>query len=359
MRRFTDILVLFAVAASVASCASVEVDDIKIDSARKVQFDITVTREGKIVTKSGMGVTKSAFVTDEYAKATLDEDTPFGLIGIDRASGKLLIDNERVSSDRNGNWGGYFDEYMWGSAKKIELSAYYPYMSSVAYGDSYKTYAIPYTASEVDAGPLVSKTVEKAIAQLNMVPLEFQHITNDIGFKICDATPAKELQGFVHIRKLIAMNVASAGVYIDTIGTNNGLWKKVGYYRNEVVFDGDEKVGVGSDNELFVGYDRLCDNFQDSHRFYSVPDEIKMGRQYVEVVYDIDGFTLNNFTYAPVKNQVAKYLIYGLLPDNVFQYGKQYTFHIGIDISSVYSEITFSPSVSDWETKIYENNNVF
>lgn len=342
-------------------CASIDMDEPKADSAKKLNFDITVTREGKIVTKSGMGVlsTKAASITDSDLKASLDPDTPFGLIGIDRVNKSLVIDNERVTSDANGNWGGYFDEYMWSQSKKIEFSAYYPYMSSVVYGDSYETYAIPYTANEVDAGPLVSKTVEKAVAQLNMVPLEFQHITNDIGFKICDATPAAALQGLVHIKKLTYYNVASAGVYVDTVGTNKGLWKKVGYYRNEVVFEGDAKLGVGSDNELFVGYDKLCDNFQESHRFYSVPDEIKIGKQFVEVVYDIDGFTLNNFTYAPVKNQVAKYLIYGLLPDNVFKYGKQYTFHIGIDISSVYSEITFSPSVSDWETLIYENNDIF
>ena len=39
--------------------------------------------------------------------------------------------------------------------------------------------------------------------------------------------------------------------------------------------------------------------------------------------------------------------------------GKQYTFHIGLDLSSVYKQITFTPSVSEWETKIYENNDDF
>ena len=52
-------------------------------------------------------------------------------------------------------------------------------------------------------------------------------------------------------------------------------------------------------------------------------------------------------------------MLYGLLPDNVFVYGRQYTFHLGLDLGSVYSEITFSPTVSEWETKIYENNDVF
>ncbi len=52
-------------------------------------------------------------------------------------------------------------------------------------------------------------------------------------------------------------------------------------------------------------------------------------------------------------------MLYGLLPNNEFIYGRQYTFHIGLDLSSVYHTITFAPSVSDWETKIYENNDTF
>ena len=52
-------------------------------------------------------------------------------------------------------------------------------------------------------------------------------------------------------------------------------------------------------------------------------------------------------------------MLYGLLPDNVFVYGKQYTFHIGLDLSSIYREITFAPAVADWETTIYENNDDF
>ena len=57
--------------------------------------------------------------------------------------------------------------------------------------------------------------------------------------------------------------------------------------------------------------------------------------------------------------QEAKYMLYGLLPDNRFAYGKQYTFHIGLDLSSVFLQITFTPSIGDWETKIYEHNDDF
>ena len=169
----------------------------------------------------------------------------------------------------------------------------------------------------------------------------------------------EELQGLIHLRKMVAYKVASAGVFVNDITLSQGIWHRQGYYRNVVVFEGDEKVGVGIENEKFVGYNTLEDHLAQSHRFYSIPDEIVMGKQFVEVIFDVEGFTHNDFYFPPLENQKLRYMIYGLLPDNVFVYGRQYTFHIGLDLSSIYTEITFSPSVGGWETKIYENNDKF
>jgi hypothetical protein len=140
---------------------------------------------------------------------------------------------------------------------------------------------------------------------------------------------------------------------------NQGLWHRQGYYRNEVVFEGDAVVGVGMENEKFIGDAELVDHLVDSHRYYSIPDEILIGKQCVEVVYDVDSFTIGGYTYDPLPDQVARFMLYGVLPDNVFVYGKQYTFHLGLDTGKLYQQITFQASVSDWETKIYENNDDF
>ena len=350
-----------------ASCNKLDVVDLpsvnSADSKQKLGFDINVTREGENipVARRGMMTKSDAGAYDESAKlATMDADIPFGLVGIDYDHHSLVIDNARVSSDGS-NYSTLVDSFLWDQVKteNVSFSAYYPYVRNVTYDDNYETYSIPYTVEETSAGPLVSKTVEMAVAQLNMIPLEFQHITNDIGYRICDVTPQKELQGLVHLRKLTAYNVASAGVFVNDVTLSQGIWHRQGYYRNVVVFEGDAKVGVGSENEKFVGYDQLVDRMVDSHRYYSIPDEIRYGTQFVEVVFDVEGFTHNGFYYEPLKEQVSRYLLYGLLPDNVFVYGRQYTFHIGIDLSSVYKEITFAPSVGDWETKIYENNDDF
>ena len=122
---------------------------------------------------------------------------------------------------------------------------------------------------------------------------------------------------------------------------------------------GQTLLGVGSENEKFVGYDALVDRMMESHRYYSIPDEIEMGKQCVEVVYDVDSFTIGGYTYQAFKDQVARYMLYGVLPDNVMEYGKQYTFHLGLDTGKLYQQVAFSASVSDWETKIYENNDDF
>lgn len=337
-------------------------DDLNVSEPRqskqKMDFDILVTRDGKVISDERTGIMTKAGVDEDNKIATMDQDIPFGLVGIDFEKNELILDNVKVGGGDYG-YSTSFDGYIWSGTNKLTLSAYYPHVGTVDYGDGFENYSIPYSVQETDAGPLVSKTVERAINQLNMVPLVFQHITNDIGYKVCDITPDPDLQGLIHLRKLTATNVASAGVFLNDIVSGNGVWHKQGYYRKVVVFEGDALVGVGSENEKFVGYDSLVDRLADSHRYYSIPDDIEIGKQCVEVVFDVDGFTHNNFYYQPLKDQVRKFMLYGLLPDNVFVYGKQYTFHIGLDLSSVYTQITFAPSVGDWETTIYENNDDF
>ena len=54
--------------------------------------------------------------------------------------------------------------------------------------------------------------------------------------------------------------------------------------------------------------------------------------------------------------ECASHPIYGILPGNTMAPGKQYTFHLGMDLASIYREISFTAGIGDWETKIYENN---
>ena len=346
-----------ALAAALSLTACVKVDgpgEKNQPGNRKVDFDVSVTRGGGQPVK-----TKAGGYEVGESELKMDPGIPFGLVGIDMQTNSLLVDNMAVSGSGSGSYSAFLENGIWDIPTPISFSAYYPYVRDIRYADSYSSYIIPYSAQETEAGPLVSKTVQRAVDQLNMIPLQFQHITNDIGYKICDVTEDPQLQGLIHLRKVTATNVAQAGVFVNDITLSRGIWYRQGYYRDVVVFEGNAPVGVGSEEELFIGTDQLVPRKSESSRYYSIPDEIEMGKQTVEVVYDVDSFTVNGFTYPALEGQVAHYCLYGLLPDNVFEYGKQYTFHLGLDLCKVYQEVVFSVSVSGWEDKIYEDNEDF
>ena len=354
-------LALIALVALALSSCTLDLDTPDSDNGtgkRKISFPVKVTRDGQTIPEGAITKTKGDIYESEDRIATMDKSRSFGLVGVDFETGTLVLDNEAVGTV-SGQYQGFFDKGLWDIPTVVSFSAYYPHVANLIYGDEYATYSIPFSNADTEAGPLVSKTVQSALDQLNMVPLEFQHITNDIGFKICDVTVDPALQGLIHLRKVVATKIASAGIFVNDIQAGDGFWHRRGYYRDELVFEGDAKVGVGMENELFIGKSSLVPRMADSYRFYAIPDEIMMGKQCVEVTYDVEEFTLNGFTYSALTNQKANYMLYGILPDNVMAYGRQYTFHLGLDTGKLYKEITFDATVSDWETKIYENNDEF
>lgn len=332
------------------------------------KFDIVVTRDGKVLSKAD--IQNGAFDASDN-EAALDPDLSFGLIGVDANSYSLVIDNMEVF-DHNGERSVSFDTHGWyRNDNSLLLSAYYPYVSNISMLDGNRSYLIPYKIEDTEAGPLVSETANCRLAYMEAVPLVFRHITNDIGYRICDISKDSALKGHIRLKKLIAHNVATEGLFIDTIGTGGGVWKCQQFYRDIVVFDGNSKVGVGTENELFVGDDNLVASRKDSKRYYSIPVDIRQDKQFVEVVFDVEEFTIDGVRYNALHDQVQKFPIYGVLPDNKYEYGKQYTFHLGLDLSTIFPAIEFTASVGDWEnsynagietgweSKIYEDNNYF
>ena len=339
------------------------------EKKKDVVFDVVITRDGKINTKADGGY--DSYVTEQDGEAKLDPSKPFGLMGVDAMNYNVLINNERVF-EAQGVRSATFDARNWYSTKNILLSAYYPYVDETQFVSGNRAYVIPYRSTETEAGPLVSNTIERSTSYLDMIPLVFRHITNDIGFRICDITFDPGLQGHIRLRKLSAHNVAVEGLFIDSIGNNQGKWIQKVLCDEIGIFDGDARVGVGSDNEKFVGRASLVSDRAHSKRFYAIPDEIKMGKQYIEVVFDVDAFEYNGQHYKELKNQVQKFPIYGVLPGNQSICGKQYTFHLGIDLGLLYQPIEFTAQVGSWETayqvdlngiwgenKIYEDNDYF
>ena len=353
------------------SCTTNETMDsfTEFEDSRNVSFDIMITRDGSIRTKADGGY--SNYLTEQDQNARLDPNIPFGLMGVDSQDNTVLINNERVF-EISGVRSATFDSRNWYSVDNILLSAYYPYVDETKFVSGNLAYMIPYSAEETKAGPLVSQTVERRTSYLDAIPLVFRHITNDIGFRVCDITYDTNLQGHIRLKKLSAHNFATEGCFIDTIGTGGGRWFQKSISPEIGLFQGDAKVGVGTENELFVGSDNLVADRRYSSRFYAIPEDIKMGRQYIEVVFDVEAFDCNGQHFKELKNQVQLFPLYGVLPGNSSISGKQYTFHLGIDLGMLYSPIEFTASVGDWENsysvdlnnvwgehRIYEDNNYF
>jgi len=339
------------------------------EKSQDVSFDITITRDGQVKTRGEGGYEN--FTTDQDMEARLDPSKPFGLMGVDAKTNAVLINNERVF-ETAGIRSATFNSHNWYSTETILLSAYYPYVSETEFMSGNRAYIIPYSAEDTQAGPLVSQTVQRNTSYLDVIPLVFRHITNDVGFRVCDITYDPMLQGYIRLKKLIAHNFATEGFYIDSIGNNGGKWVQKTIREEIPIFKGDARVGVGSDNELFVGQNHLVSDRRHSSRFYAVPEDIKMGKQYIEVVFDVDAFDYNGQHFKELKNQVQKFPLYGVLPGNSCICGKQYTFHLGLDLGLLYQPIEFTATVGDWENnysvdinsvwgenKIYEDNDFF
>ena len=145
--KLIPIFITIAAFALAPSCN--KMDDIPAMEAaskkQKMNFDILVTRDGEIIQKGRTGVmTRSEAADTDEKRATMDEDIPFGLIGIDFEKGQLVLDNMKVANDGVG-YSTAFDGFMWNGINKVSLSAYYPYVNNVDYGSGFENYAIPYS----------------------------------------------------------------------------------------------------------------------------------------------------------------------------------------------------------------------
>ncbi len=109
----------------------------------------------------------------------------------------------------------------------------------------------------------------------------------------------------------------------------------IDYESGELVLDNAQVKSDGS------GYSALFDSY-----LWSASNKITFSAYYPHV---------ESVNYA---DNLENYSIPYSIPDDI-EIGKQYTFHLGLDLSKIYKQISFSASVSDWETAIYENNDDF
>ncbi len=329
-------------------------------------FNIFIARNTRTKTKSTDKETKSdnEFISDNDTKsendtrtvydydavrknAFLDSDIAFGLVGTDKETMDVLVDNEPIYEQEGVRTAKLITSQS--SSGLMNVSAYYPYVSSVSYHKD-GSYAISFTPNDIMKGPLASNAVVMRCDQEHeTVNLQFHHISNSIGFKVCDITEDEQLKGLMHVRKVVLHGMPTEGMYV--VDGAERHWVPNAKRQNIVFYEGDDNVKCGIENAGFLTESMLSENSEDCNRFYVVPEELKEGKHYVEVIFDVESFDYYGTHYRGVTGKSQIIPLAGVIPGDIMELGLQYTFVLGMNICTVYRPIEFAATVDNWEAK--------
>lgn len=348
MKRTVINSVFVAIAAiTVSSCSREErFSPVYYGQETHAIFNITVAKNTKTrtTTKAVTDVDSRTSYNAAKTNGYIDSDLAFGLIGISDESNDVIVDNLPVYEENGARRAHLVTSDLEGGS--MSVSAFYPYVSGVRYYDD-GSYVISFTPNDIKKGPLATETVAMKCDQgFETVNLKFHHITNSIGFKVCDITDEEELKGLIHIRKVVLHGLATEGLFVSN--GENSYWMPQGKRQGLVFFEGNDYVEYGEPNALFIGSGSLTDDKGDCERFYVVPEELKAGKHYVEVTFDVDSFDYDGVHYQATTGKSQRIPLSGVIPDDTFELGLQYTFVLGLNLSSVYRTIEFSASVDEW-----------
>ena len=333
---------------------------VSYDQETQTIFNISIARITKTKTKAEVKTTKSGLIkptlaetrivsgySSEKTHAFLDSRIAFGLVGVDNDTKSVMVDNQPVFENNGVRTANLITSSL--SSGSMRVNAFYPYASSVSYHTD-GSYAISFTPNDIKKGPLASNTVNMRCDQeFETVSLQFHHISNSIGFKVCDITDDEQLKGLMHVRKVVLHGMPTEGLFV--VDGENSHWVPDAKRRNIDFYEGNDPVKCGVESAEFMGADKLSDAREDCYRAYVVPEELKEGKHYVEVFFDVDEFDYEGTHYRGAKGQSQIISLSGVIPDDELELGLQYTFVLGMNIYTVYRPIEFSASVEDWEVK--------
>lgn len=307
-------------------------------------FEIKV--ESNTKTRTRTTGYKSWFDTDDNTNTRLEDDVPFGIIGIDNLDKSILVDNKPVFTTTGVRTATINTPKQ--ASEFMTVSAVYPYIDKVSY---YKdgSYAISFTADDLKMGALLSDFVSMKTGQESeVVNLNFNHITNNIGFKICDITADEQLQGHMRVRKIILHGMPTEGTFFVS---DECYWIAKSANDEQLVFyDGNDNVEVGVENAKWLSSNSLSDEYDDGTRFYVVP-EVLDNKHVIEVVFDVDEFEYDGTRYSSVKGKSQFIPLCGVIPDDSFELGLKYSFVLGMNLCTVYRPISFCAVVDGWENQ--------
>lgn len=314
-------------------------------------FNVSIAQNTKTKTKTKTTTksdadSKTSYET-EKKNASFLPDVAFGLVGVDKESLGVVIDNKPVYEHNGVRTANIIADV--GEDTVMSVSAFYPYVNNVSYHKD-GSYAISFTPADLQKGPLSSNSVDMRCDQdFETVSIRFHHISNSIGFRVCDITDDEQLRGLMHIRKIVLHGLPTEGMYV--VDGEYSHWVPNAKHEPIVYYEGDDLVDYGEENALFVTQDHLSAANADCNRHYLVPEELKAGKHYVEVIFDVDPFDYDGTHYRGATGKKQTIPLSGVIPFDTFELGLQYTFTLGINLGTVYRPIEFSASVEEWEMR--------
>lgn len=355
MKKRTGIIMSFALATvAFSSCTKEDRFSPIVYNDQEIYtvFNITIADNTKSRTKTKTITKSDADSKTSYdavkLNASIAADVAFGIVGIDCDSKAVKVDNQPVYEEENGvRTTNIVTEA--GPDTVMNLSAYYPFVNDVSYHKD-GSYAISYTPDDIVRGPLASNAVLMRCDQsFETVSLRFHHISNSVGFKVCDITEDEQLKGLMHVRKVVLHGMPDEGMYV--VDGDSSHWVPNAKHKDILIFEGNEKVYLGEENALFIAKDKLTDIHDDCHRSFVIPEKLKEGKHYVEVIFDVDPFDYDGTHYKGARNQVQKIPLSGVISNDLFELGLQYTFVLGMNLGTVYRPIEFTASIDEWELR--------
>ena len=312
-------------------------------SKSAVETAAVATRACAVDTKSYNDDSKTSY-NAENNHAFIDANTAFGLVGLDVESKDVLIDAQPVK-EVNGVRSANLVTSV-NSCGSMRVSAFYPFVNSVSYRED-GSYSVTFAPNDIKKGALTSGTVGMRCDQdFETVNLKFHHITNSIGFKVCDITGDEQLRGLMHIRKVVLHGMPTEGMFV--CDGSDSYWVPNARRQDIVFFEGDGCLEYGEERARFVGTNAITDIKEDCNRSYVVP-ELLTDKVSVEVFFDVDPFDYDGTHYRGAQECSEIIPLSGVVPDDKLEMGLQYTFVLGVNLESVYRTIEFSASIDDWE----------
>ena len=346
----TSILVTI-VAIMISSCSREDRFSVAYESQEThTIFNISVAQNTKTKSSTKTKTTTKADTDSktsfdaEKKNAYIDSNTAFGLVGFDTESNSLVVNAQPVHEINGVRSADLITTSL--TSGSLKVSAYYPHVNSVNYRKD-GSYSVSFTPNDIKKGPLASEAVDMRCDQdFETVNLKFHHITNSFGFKVCDITQDGQLQGLMHIRKVVLHGMPTEGLFVCD-GDDN-YWVPNAKRHDIVFFEGNDYVEYGEENAGFIGRESLSMNKEECNRFYVVPEKLTE-KDYVEVLFDVESFDYDGTHYEGSCNNSQIIPLAGVVPDDVLELGLQYTFVLGLNLESVYRTIEFTASVDDWE----------